>query len=214
MLYAVSDIKRDVRIAIDQNMTSDALSDLGDVDTLSLEEIIGSKIETAARLVESTAPHHLLDGGKPFAESIGWDSEPGYGNGHVVLPADFMRLVSFQMSDWSMPVFDAIGADDPLYLRQKSRYPGVRGNPQKPVVALCQWPVGLVLEFYSCSGGPTVYVRRDRYLPYPKVVDGEIDLCPRLRDAVVYYAAYLTALSVSDEKLAGTMLNLSNELMK
>ena len=214
MLYTVSDIKKDVRIAIDQNMTSTALSTLGDVDTLSLEEIIGSKIETAARMVETSAPHILLDAGEPFADSIGWDSEPGYGSGHIILPSDFMRLVSFQMSDWSYPVVSAIGDDDPLYARQKSRFPGVRGCPQKPVVAIVQWPVGLVLEFYSCTAGPTVYVKRDRYLPYPKIVDGEIDLCMRLRDAVVYYAAYQTALSVGDEKLAGTMLNISNELMK
>ena len=214
MLYAVSDIKRDVRIAIDQNMTSTALSALGDVDTLSLEEIIESKIETAARMVETSASHLLLDGGEPFADSIEWDSEQGNGSGHIILPPDFMRLVSFKMSDWSMPVFEAISAEDPLYARQKSRYPGVRGCPQRPVVAIVQWPDGLVLEFYSCTAGSTVDVESDCYLPYPKIVNGEIDLCMRLRDAVVYYTAYLTALSVGDEKLAGIMLNISNELMK
>ena len=45
-------------------LTSEALSGLGDVDTLSLEDIIRSKIADAARVVERAAPAHLLDSGR------------------------------------------------------------------------------------------------------------------------------------------------------
>lgn len=53
MRYEVSELKREIRIALDQNMTSSQLLATGDIDTLSLEEIIESKIVDAARIVEN-----------------------------------------------------------------------------------------------------------------------------------------------------------------
>lgn len=212
MEYNVSDLKREVRVAIDQNMSSVALSTLGDVDTLSLEEIIESKIPIAARVVESNAPVYLLDSGRAFADSIGWESREGYGTGHIHLPDDFLRLVTFQMSDWDYAATEAINEESPLYSRQRSRYAGVRGNPQRPVVAIVQQPIGLVLEFYSCTGGPGVFVKRARYIPVPRVRNGKIELCEKLKDAIVYYAGYLVALSVQQGDLAAAMLAASNTL--
>lgn len=214
MIYEVNGLKREIRIALDQNMVSTQLLDAGDIDTLAMEDIIESKIADAARIVESKAPSQLLDGGKPFADSIGWKSRVGYGVGYVSLPDDFMRLVTFQMSDWNRAVTVAISEDDPVYEQQQSRYPGVRGNPQKPIVAITTQPIGQVLEFYSCTGGANVYVKRARYIPIPKIENGEIDLCEKLKSAVVYYTAYLVALSTGQGELAVSMSNIANELMK
>ena len=118
------------------------------------------------------------------------------------------------MSDWSRPVTTAISEDDPQYELQSSRYPGIRGCPQNPIVAITQQPVGLVLEFYSCTAGEHVYVKRARYIPFPKIVNGSIELCEKLKPAIVYYAAYLTALSIGDSDLATSMVTISKELMK
>ena len=214
MLYSVEELKTAIRVALDQNMTSEQLFETDDIDTLSLEEIIESKIADAARIVENGAPRHLLDGGKNFGDSISWDSAVGYGSGRILLPEDFMRLVSFQMSDWARPCTVAITEDDPLYAAQSSRFPGVRGNPQKPVVAVSMQPAGAVLEFFSCTQGPAVYVKRATYLPYPVIEDGSIDLCPKLHRAIVYYAAHLVAAEVGDANGATALLNISNELMK
>lgn len=205
MEYLLSDLARDVRVALDHNNSSASLSGLRDVDTLTLDEIILSKIELAARLIEIAAPSYMVGPGEPFGDSIGWDSEPGYGSGFVMLPRDFLRLVSFKMSDWSMAATVAITEDDPLYAHQRSRYPGVRGCPQRPIVAVVQRPVGLVLEFYSCTGGPDVYITRGRYLPVPKAVNGSIDLPELLKDAIVYETASLTAMTVEDNDVAAAM---------
>lgn len=218
MLFPVSDLKKDVRIALDYNPSSDALLETEDIDTLTLEEVIVSKIEDAARLVTLAAPQHLLEGGEPFGDSVFWDSHPGYGPGRIALPDDFLRLVTFKMSDWDMAVTVAITEDDPAYPMQRSRYPGIRGNPQKPVVAIVTQPIGQVLEFFSCTGGPDVYVKRARYIPIPKITDeGEgdmIPICAKLRPAVVYYTAYLVAQATGQADLAAAMLNNANELMK
>lgn len=199
---SIAELKRRVRIALDQNMVNEQLAVLGDVDTLSLDDIIAEELPVAARIVENSAPAHLLDGGKDFSGSCGWHGAVGYGSGFIALPKDFMRLVSFRMSDWSFAVSKAIKEDDPLYEVQHSRYPGVRGNPQSPVVAIVTQPVGQVLEFFSCTAGENVYVKRARYLPFPKVVGGNMELCKKLIDPIVYQAAANVALSIGNADAA------------
>lgn len=217
MIYAVTDLVKEIRVALDNNMSSEALAGIGDVDTLSLDELIKSKIEDAGRAVVQSAPVSMLGGGKAFGDTIGWDSEAGYGSGHIVLPDDFLRLIVFQMSDWSISVSEPITEHDPLYSRQRSRYGGVRGCPQKPVVAIVQQPIGQVLEFFSCTGGEHVYVKMARYAPMPKIetYNGEevIDLPEKIKRPVVYEAAYLVALATQDTEHAKGYLAVCQELL-
>ena len=133
-----------------------------------------------------------------------------------MLPKDFLRLVSFQMSDWSRAVTVAITDDNPLYSLQSSRFPGIRGCPQNPVVALVQYSDGLALEFYSCTMGDNVTVKKGLYVPIPKInkEPNEITICEKLKAAIVYYTAYLTALTVGNNDLATTLLNTSKDLMQ
>lgn len=217
MIYPVSDLVREIRIALDQNMSSATLAEIGDVDTLSLDELIDSKVEDAARWVVMAAPAVLLGSGKAFGETIGWDMAAGYGSGHIVLPDDFLRLIVFQMSDWSVPVTVAIDERSPLYSRQKSRYAGVRGNAQRPVVAIVQQPIGNVLEFFSCEQGEDVYIKMARYAPMPKryVLDDTevIDLPEKLIRPVVYYAGYLVALATQQTEQAKGCRAVCEELL-
>ena len=214
--YLVDDLITAAKVAIDENVSSAPLAALGDVDTLTVDEIIRSKVEDAARLVEEGAAHHLLDAGKPFGDSIEWESQEGYGAGRVNLPDDFMRLVTFRMSDWYKPVTEAITEEHQLYLQQSSRYAGVRGNPQRPVVAGVHDASRQVLEFYSCQAGPGVCVRTARYLPLPKIYkDGGkeyIDLCAKLERAVVYRLASMACTIIGASELAALLLGTSNEL--
>ncbi|MBR4534468.1 MAG: hypothetical protein IKO85_08040 [Bacteroidaceae bacterium] len=217
MTYSVTDLVGEIRIALDQNMNSEALTELNDIDTLSLDELIKSKVEDAARMVVMLAPAVLLGSGKAFGDTIGWDMQAGYGSGHIVLPDDFLRLIVFQMSDWSMPVTVAIDETSPLYSRQKSRYAGVRGNPQRPVVAIVQQPIGNVLEFYSCEQGEHVYIKMARYAPIPKryTLDEEevIDLPDKLVRPVVYYAAYLVAVAQQQTEQANGCMAVCKGLL-
>ena len=64
MIKQIEDIVRDVRIAIDENATSKALFAEGDTETLTLDEIIKSKIADSVRKVEMEAPARLLDSGE------------------------------------------------------------------------------------------------------------------------------------------------------
>lgn len=71
-VYRLDEIAKDVRIAMDQNMSSDTLIGFDDVDTLSLNDIIKSKVTDAVKRIHSTAPAYLLDGGNNFGDAIYW----------------------------------------------------------------------------------------------------------------------------------------------
>lgn len=214
MNYKVEDIKRDIRIALDQNKSSEALEELGDVDTLTVEEIIENRLVPAVRVVLLNAPLALLGGGIPLKCNINWHSAPGQGSGSVLLPNDFLRLVTFQMSDWSRAVYSAITPDNPAYAMQKSRFPGIRGNTQNPVVAIVNTGVGMELEFYSCSGGSGVSTKQATYIPEPRIIGDSIHIPHKVKEAVVYYAAYLVALALQQKDLSEQLNNISISLLK
>ncbi len=197
MVYTVDEVTQDVRIAMDENVQTDQLLADEDIDTLSLETLIRSKIEEGVRRVEQSAPVYYLEAGHNFGDSVYWETG---GSGFVLLPDDFMRLTAFRMSDWERTCYGAIGVEDPVYELQSSRYPGIRGNVQKPVCALVHRAEGKALEFYSCMS-EDAYVKRATYIPYPKIdEDGGIDISERCYTAVVYTIAGLvfTALGASD----------------
>lgn len=210
--YDINELKREVRITLDQNSTGGQLVSLADIDALMLESVIESKLTDAARVVEMNAPEYLLSPGKDADDtSVEWE----VGNmGTITLPEDFMRLVVFEMSDWERPVVNAISATDPMYALQKSRWSGLKGTPERPVVAVVPGESGNVLEFYTCTDvGESV--RMFQYVPIPKVDEsGKLCLCERLKNAVVYYAAYLVALSMGENELAQALSGTANELMK
>lgn len=208
MVYNIHKIVSDVRIAIDRNMTSGSLLKIEDIETLTLEDVIRSKIEDATRRVESTAPVHMLDSGHNFGDAVYWT---GGGSGFVLLPDDFMRLMAFRMSDWERTAYEAISPDDPRYAMQSSRYGGIRGNPQKPVCAIVMRPEGRALEFYS-SGTTDEQVVAGIYLPYPKIdADGMIEICERCYSATVYAVASLVLTTLGENDRAAALSALSRE---
>ena len=206
-VYTLDKITEDVRIALDQNMASDTLTEVGDVDTLSLNAIIQSKIVESVKRIHSKAPSYLLDGGHNFGDAVYWmEHESGW----VLLPEDFMRFVVFEMDDWERAVFTCTNTDDPEYKKQHSRFKGIRGTTRRPVCFISIRPEGRVLEFYSCKS-KEAKVSRAVYIPYPKVDEyGGIDICQRCYNAVVYTIAALVLITFGDTEKS----NVLNELAK
>lgn len=211
MIYQLDKIMQDVRICLDQNMTSDALLESGDIDTLALDEIIKSKILEAIQRVHRDAPNYLLEGGHNFGDAVYWrELESGW----VLLPPDFMRLVVFEMDDWEQAVYQAISTDDPEYEKQRSRFKGIRGTAQRPVCAIAIRPEGRVLEFYSCKS-KDAQVSRAMYIPYPKIdEDNGVDISERCYNAVIYTAAGLTLLTCGEVEKGNAVSELAQTFLK
>lgn len=211
MVYQVDKIMRDVRIALDENKISEQLISDDDIDTLSLNDIVRSKIVEAVRRVESEAPVHFLEEGHYFGDAVYWgDLESGW----VLLPDDFMRLIAFRMSDWERTVYSAISPEDPLYAKQSSRYKGIRGNVQKPVCAIVNRAEGKALEFYSCDS-EAAYVARASYLPYPEIdKDGGIDISERCYTSVVYTVAALVLTTYGASEQSAALSALAKSILE
>lgn len=211
MVYSIQDVMRDVRICLDQNMTSEQLLQTEDVDTLALDDIVRSKILEAVVRVHTEAPTYLLEAGHNFGDAVYWGEQE---SGWVLLPRDFMRLIVFEMSDWERAVYGAISTLDPEYELQRGRVKALRGTAQKPVCAIASRPEGRVLEFYSCKS-ESAYVRRAQYLPYPKTDRNEgIDICERCYTAVVYAAASLVLLTLGESEKSAALSAESKNAMK
>ena len=210
MIFQIDKIMQDVRICLDQNMASDALIESGDIDTLSLDEIIKSKILEAIQRVHRDAPNYLLEGGHNFGDAVYWrELESGW----VLLPKDFLRLVVFEMDDWKQAVYQAISTDDPEYEKQHSRFKGIRGTAQRPVCAIGIRPEGRVLEFYSCKS-KDAKVSRAIYIPYPKIdEDGGVDISERCYNAVIYTAAGLTLLTCGEVEKGNAVSELAQTFL-
>ncbi len=211
MIFKIPDILREVRVSLDENGVSDELLRTGDVETLSLDDIIRQKVPEAVRLVHTAAPTYLLESGHNFGDAVYWgDLESGW----VLLPDDFMRLLMFRMSDWERTVYTAISTEDEEYERQRSRFKGIRGTSQKPVCAIALRPEGKVLEFYSCKS-EEAEVAVASYLPYPKVDRfAGIDISERCYRAVVYMAAALTLQTYGEAEKASAMTELSKSFLQ
>lgn len=247
--YDISELVYEVKTVLDRNRVSDGLVDAGDIETLTQNEIVQSKILDAARIIESKAPTDMLDGGTTITLAAATDSNTDSGDtdgnntddsgsaddnntdsggtdsskivvqwtkkgsryvGVLSLPTDFLRLITIQMSDWERPA-RIISEDDAEYLLQSSRWSGVSGNPQKPVAAIVQGTSGTTLELYSCaSKGATI--KRGRYLKVPSISKGKIELCPLLKDAVVYMAGYLVCITLGDTQTASGLIQVAYEL--
>lgn len=217
MLYEISEIMRDVRIVLDQNTSSEALLTEGDVDTLTLDEIIESRICEGIQRIETIASPQFLDEGYVFADdqmSIYWGKNE---SGFIVLPEDFMRLIAFKMSDWEQTVYSAIPPTDPIYLKQSSRYKGIRGNTQKPVCAIVSRPEGKSLEFYSCKS-QEAYPSIALYRPYPKIDNrGKykyIDISEKCYIAVVYAIASLVLAIYGATDKSSSLAELSKTMVQ
>ena len=209
MVYQIHRIKEDVRVCIDQNRSSVELVSDSDMDMLTLEDVIGSKILEAVERVECEAPYYLLEQGHNFdgaSEAIYWGDQE---SGLVLLPEDFMRLVVFCMSDWERPVYTPITPADPRYARQHCRVKALRGTAQRPVCAIAVRPEGKVLEFWSCKSTDAV-ISQAVYIPYPVVDEhGGVDISERCYDAVVYTCAALTMASCGEADKAKTMFEMA-----
>ena len=209
MIVRASEMAKDVRVAIDMNQSDPQLLIEKDTDTTSLDDIIMEKLADAVRMVEMEAPINMLEQGHQFVTQITWEEN---GRGWLILPDDFMRLIVFKMSDWRLSVSTAITQDDPMYSRQFSKWKGISGNTEKPVVAIVNRAEGNVLEFFSCND-ETATIEQAVYVPIPEIdADGGIDVSEKCYRAAVYRAAALALSSVGDQ-LATTMIELSKSLL-
>ena len=173
MLYSVRQIVSDTRVMLDHNAEERPLIRIDDLYTLTLDQLIASKIETAARQVLEEAPLHSLAPGKPLCASLAWVERPGWGMAVLPLPDDFLRLLHVRLSDWRRPA-RIITDTHPDY----------------------RWQASPFAELYSSAGGPGVTIEQAQYVAVPLIANGHIEWPQLLHYDIVSRIALLTCRSL------------------
>lgn len=229
--YKLSDLARMVRVVMDRDESGAALEGLGDVDTLSVDDIIMASIPRAIRFILQSAPLYLIDtatDGTAAAKKTGDSANlslTAQGDGYVGrfrLPDDFLRLVSVRMKSWRRNA-RGIAEGDAGYPQQLSDYAGIRGNASNPIAAVAQGADGLYMELYSSASDDDT-LEWFRYVAMPAIstdsdggdagkTESGITIPGRLADSMVYMAASLAYGSLGareqGDALARTALALA-----
>jgi len=166
-----SEFKRLVRVCLDENMSSEQLTALQDIDTLSLDDLIESKAEDAALSVLRVAPVEKLgDVAQSLEGALEISNEAPY-KGRITLPLDFERLVRFKMSSWQYGVFVVQSPNTPQYIQANSEF-NVYGTKDRPAVFLTPSTEScsdLFLEFF-CAGSANDSLDGCLYVAKPKKI--------------------------------------------
>jgi hypothetical protein len=109
---------------------------------------IDTFLDQAAKLIVKVVPVRALGEGQDIRDLSGVRLISFKdGVGCIQLPDNFIRLVSFSVSDWEHTVTEALDESSPRYIQQYNST--LRGTPCRPVVFLTQG--GTCLEFYSTN---------------------------------------------------------------
>lgn len=141
----------------------------------NLMSLIAEMLPEVAEQVVRESPLSDIDEWLEMDGECEWVSP---GHGEVELPLDFLRLVTFRMSDWRRKVSTVISPDSSNYSLYFDARGARRGVRKSPAVALVNGATRRRLEFVG-STTPGAYVEIAGYLPLPQRDDPDALWIPR-----------------------------------
>lgn len=213
MEYGIGDLKKELRILLDQNRVSTKLISADDYDALAMDEIIEGRILDAARFVTQVAPMHMLSDVVKEIKTSNVNANVGSGPSFTIpLSDDFLRLARFCMKGWVHPVFNALSSSSPSYEMACNEYSPV-GTKHHPLVFLSTDSSNKMLEVF-CKGCTENIFTDCLYVGIPKLdVKKNIDIGKTVKTPTMYYAAYLTANSIQDAETAKRMIEVCKGML-
>lgn len=195
MTYTLAKIIRDTRIMLDLNICERPLIAPDRYENLDIDSMIRAVLIPAALEVMEESDDMLLTPGKPIRALLAWqEGTPGMGMAILPLPDDCLKLIAVKLTDWCRQA-QIKKETDAEHAWQSSPFPGVRGNPDRPMAFICQRPTGLVAELYSSNTTNGVGIEYAQYVPKPHVEAADTI---RLPDAIYHDVIVRTAKKVAD----------------
>lgn len=224
MNLTITDAIRDVRIVLD-----DILKDSDNDFEADKDAEIEAALKRACRELLMEVPAEYLQPTVIRDVEGSTDPTPSQvkntdGTGYVVLPSDYMRLVSFKLWSWAGVVRETIDPLSDEARQQVSRW--TRGTPQKPKAmadvdqngnkVLRYWTAGMY-NSPTASALDSVYNHKIEYLSYvaepsPTEKTITVALKENMRDKIIYRAAGLFLVGKKELDLAKVYFNLSQVL--
>ena len=214
----IDELIRQVRYCIDEEAFNTSNLDVTtDSDNVMLNNLIKSKIGDAFKWCAMHAPSELLvatshtDTSKDIIISTKPTiiiSDIGHTMGRFNLPDTFLRLVRVRTSDWKRAVTVAIEEDSEEYLCLSDDT--AKATTDRPVAAIIR-SSPLQMEVYPYNGGnesiDLTYVNDISGNDFSSATD--IPVPSRVRNAFIYYIAYLVMCAYDNASMAQIMLNIA-----
>lgn len=205
--YTIQQIVDEVRIKYDE-ISSNESDMIGTTDDSDMDTIIKSCISEAYRFVTVNADLSMLEGKQLEEADLSIDDDLV---GHIRLPEDFLRGITFRLSSWNSSASDIITEDTPEYRMQSDPY--ACGTWQHPVAALVHTASGRELELYKARTKEDT-LKSFVYIPNWEKSEESINIPNQLSEAFIYYVAALTATTFREDvandffKVARSLLGL------
>lgn len=165
MLIKITEIVKKVLHLLDEN--EDILQEkieFGIAGTNLAELIPDIVLEVSPRCILEADPQNINESIEADVE-VEWE---GPGRGRVMLPSDFLRLISFRMSDWKRSLTRFMDYGSEAYQLRFFPAKGRTGIRKAPAASICHEGTHAWLELIG-SNDPGAYVERFSYIPRPEI---------------------------------------------
>ncbi|MDR0970549.1 MAG: hypothetical protein LBM67_08455 [Lentimicrobiaceae bacterium] len=157
------DLKYKIKTIIDDQTPINSNINVGGFDKSPIDDYIENLLDSSADDIQLNAPLSKLTATELTAEF----NKLTENIGEVLCPSDYLRLISFKMSDWQKPAIIAIKEESIIGDRQNNKY--ICGKTAKPVVVIknsvSEQNFGnLVFEYHSSTKhtGKVLYCKKKR----------------------------------------------------
>lgn len=183
-----------VKTRIDEvSASGDVIVDVGVENTKPFDSIIDELLDESALEILLKAPFYRL----PVYKATNLTAKKDTNDdriGSIILPNDFIRLVSFKMKGWLQPVLSFALPGDAVAIKQSNKY--IRGGVAKPVAVLYKDDTSMYINYYSVAPASDHEVTEFNYI---KRLTAEGITDDQLVDAMCWICAGKT-LGVLGEK--------------
>lgn len=191
-------------------LDDDAAVTLLSEDTKALDRHIDALMPDAVLLVQNNKGRGTLN--PQTAQAVAVPTvENGEGTGYILLPDDFVQLVSLRMDGWSRPCTRLCAPDSQATLMQHSRY--TRSGGVRPVCSEDLLPAGgRCLRYWWIPQGTQPVVRHFVYEARYDAAKGLSGNDEALHKAVAYYCAALLMGTFGRGDMASHFMNVAAAL--
>ena len=200
---SITDIKKAVRIILDENENVDNLLTVQDVDTLQTDAIIEQMIAVAIDMVYASVPLSMIADATSLLNSTTntWDNTDPYCS-KLKLDENVMKVVSVRGNTWTKNVSSFIYDYQDEYLELRSAYPGVRASNDRPRAAIV----------YDLATGKNVIEAYPQFTSgYARGIlkasasNGNYNMASSCYSAILYVIAHLYYVTLNEPKRAEMM---------
>ena len=242
--YKAGTVLRDVRVLMDMNPKSQPLADIEDIDTLTISDLIASKIVEGVALAESAAPLNKLQGVDFSPSVVGYEIDLGFtkrtstsatesstddtdsseesSDGTVMcINKDLSGAITLPTDFMRLIAFKMSSWHKAVYEAVSADSAEYAKQSSPYIRGTVRRPVVAIVPHstglkmeFYSAASSDDTVEIAQYRPYP-VIDGQsIDISKDCYHASLYFIASLVYSSLSEVQMAESMANIGAELLK